>query len=278
MISRELQKNYEDVAKLFDEKNDPTKEVWKAGEIKEYMIKNGVTPNSLFQPSDMCYNHTPKPLDDGEDDFEHCIHVFEYLDWNTYKVLGTNYPYTGEIIRKRRSDKKEIIVGEWLNGSLIEWDRNKYLDIKEYESSLIQYADEISDEIDKLPLKGEEKEILIKARVNQSVFRKRLLNRYSHCCLCNVSDEGLLNASHIKPWSKSLPEERVDVNNGFLFCPNHDRLFDKGYISFDDNGNIMISKRLSDMDKVFMNVNENMRIDITEGNKTYLSYHRNIFE
>ncbi len=41
---------------------------------------------------------------------------------------------------------------------------------------------------------------------------------------------------------------------GPLLCANHDKLFDKGLISFDENGNIIISSKLSNMDKILSNI------------------------
>ena len=123
-------------------------------------------------------------------------------------------------------------------------------------------------------IQGDTRDAVIKARVNQSVFRKRLLDRYHKCCLCGVSNQNLLTASHIKPWADSTPAEKVDTENGFLFCPNHDRLFDQGLISFDDAGKVLISKELSLYDRLFTNVAENMKIHLTNGNEPYLSYHR----
>lgn len=61
-------------------------------------------------------------------------------------------------------------------------------------------------------------------------------------------------------------------------CPNHDRLFDQGWISFDDNGKIIIADEMSQEDRIFMNVNKDMKITLSEKNKIYLQYHRsNIF-
>lgn len=125
------------------------------------------------------------------------------------------------------------------------------------------------------PIDGKEREVYIKARVNQGIFKDRLLKRYSKCCICGVHDQSLLVASHIKPWSKSEANEKLDVNNGLLLCPNHDTLFDKGYISFNDDGNIIISNQLDNNDRFFMNVNENMKLSSTEGLTKYLKYHRN---
>lgn len=121
---------------------------------------------------------------------------------------------------------------------------------------------------------GRDRLALIKSRVNQSAFRNYLLGRYNHCCLCNVSEQSLLVASHIKPWLQSNARERLDVDNGFLFCPNHDQLFDQGWITFDDSGKICLAKELCQRDCDSMHINENMQITLREGNKAYLAYHR----
>ena len=146
-----------------------------------------------------------------------------------------------------------------------------YLDVN---SKNDNFADSIEKELSSLGILGEERLAYIKVRVNQSVFREHLLRRYEHCCLCNVSDNALLRASHIKPWSESNANEKLDVDNGLILCPNHDVLFDQGFISFNDEGKILISDRLSENDRMFMNVNPNMEIKLTEGNKEYMDYHR----
>lgn len=135
--------------------------------------------------------------------------------------------------------------------------------------------DELETELETLGLAGKERLAYIKVRVNQSVFREKLLQRYNNCCLCKVENTELLIASHIKPWSESYAKEKLDVENGLLLCPNHDALFDGGFISFDDDGKILISDRLTQMDKVVMNINPDMKIKLTEGNKVYMEYHRN---
>ena len=127
---------------------------------------------------------------------------------------------------------------------------------------------------------GEEKAAIVKIRINQDQFRKGLLKKYNNkCCLCGVDNQTLLLASHIKPWAKSDEHEKLDLNNGLLLCPNHDRLFDKGYISFDESGSILISESLSENSKIFMNIHDNMKIDISADNREYIRYHReNIFD
>ena len=146
-----------------------------------------------------------------------------------------------------------------------------------YERQRINRVKEIEKEIEDTPLKGLDKETLIKCRVNQGIFRNGLKKKYKKCCLCDVSEDELLIASHIKPWSVCEPTERLVSDNGLLLCPNHDKLFDRGYISFDENGFIMISESLSDVTCKTMRISL-QRIEITGKMEVFLSYHRdNIF-
>lgn len=147
-------------------------------------------------------------------------------------------------------------------------------------SAVIEEIQKIEEEISSLNVEGESKKAIINVRVNQGIFRNLLLKRYNRCCLCKVENSALLIASHIKPWAESEPEEKLDVNNGFLMCPNHDKLFDKGYVTFDDDGKIIISDKLTEKDRIFLNVDSKMRVEpLTKGNKKYLEFHRkNVFD
>ncbi len=71
---------------------------------------------------------------------------------------------------------------------------------------------------------------MVKTR-NQSVqhqFRKALLDNNAHRCpICGFCFEDYLIASHIKPYSKCEDTyDAINQYNGFLMCPNHDRLFE----------------------------------------------------
>ncbi|KXA03949.1 HNH endonuclease [Clostridium perfringens] len=124
---------------------------------------------------------------------------------------------------------------------------------------------------------GEVIERVVKARKNQNKFREALFKRESKCKICGLAHKELLIASHIKPWSKSTPEEKLNPFNGFLLCPNHDSLFDKHLISFRDNGEIIISKRLSEKEHELLNINKDILINIEEENKKFLKDHRKVF-
>lgn len=75
---------------------------------------------------------------------------------------------------------------------------------------------------------------VIQARIGQGLFRSRVAEIEPCCRVTGIYDERFLIASHIKPWSKSNNEERLDGNNGLLLAPHIDRLFDKGYLTFEN--------------------------------------------
>ncbi|TEA70169.1 HNH endonuclease [Allopusillimonas ginsengisoli] len=85
---------------------------------------------------------------------------------------------------------------------------------------------------------------LIKARIGQGLFRSRVAKIELCCRITSIRDKRFLIASHIKPWAKSDNIERLDGHNGLLLAPHIDRLFDNGYITFDDNGQMRVSQQL----------------------------------
>jgi putative restriction endonuclease len=89
-----------------------------------------------------------------------------------------------------------------------------------------------------------EREQLVKARVGQGLYRSRVELIEAGCRLTGVTDRRFLRASHIKPWSKSDSREKLDGNNGLLLAPHIDHLFDKGFISFGDDGRLLKSDAL----------------------------------
>ena len=98
-------------------------------------------------------------------------------------------------------------------------------------------------------------------------------------CYLEKLDYPSLVASHIKPFKKSKPSEQYDKDNGLLLSRGMDALFDKGYISFEDNGSIMISDRLSSEVKEHLNNYSLNPIVLNENRLKYLDYNRKyVFE
>lgn len=100
---------------------------------------------------------------------------------------------------------------------------------------------------------------------------------YNHpMCVLEKLKYPVLIASHIKPFVDSNENEAYDPNNGLLLSRTIDSLFDLKYISFNDNGSIIFSKRLSDDVKCFW---KNYKLDdeiLNDKRKGYLEYHRNL--
>lgn len=82
---------------------------------------------------------------------------------------------------------------------------------------------------------------LISARIGQGLFKERV-TRIEHACrITFVANPAHLIGSHIKPWRESTNEERLHGANGLLLTPTADHLFDRGFISFEDSGEVLIS-------------------------------------
>ena len=123
------------------------------------------------------------------------------------------------------------------------------------------------------PNKTERKE-LVTLRVGQGFYRQELIKKFDNkCAVTGINLKEILIASHIIPWRHSNDEERLDVENGILLSPLYDALFDKNLISFQDNGDIIISKQIQDTELISL-VDINANIKIAEGMKKYLINHR----
>lgn len=125
-----------------------------------------------------------------------------------------------------------------------------------------------------------EREILAKGRIGQDRFRADLISYWLTCAVTGFANPSLLRASHIKPWKRGDASERLNTFNGLLLSPTLDACFDAGYISFDDDGNILISRSLSNEDCKILGISADMSLRrIEPAHREFLKYHReNIFK
>lgn len=123
------------------------------------------------------------------------------------------------------------------------------------------------------------RQAVVQSRIGQGQFRASLVQYWQGCSVTGCKQIELLRASHIKPWRDSSNTERLDVYNGLLLLPNLDACFDSGLISFDDNGEIIISSKLSETTLKQLGINSSMKLlRVEQGHKVFLSYHReNVF-
>ena len=89
------------------------------------------------------------------------------------------------------------------------------------------------------------KEQLVKSRRGQGVFRANVRLNEKVCRVTNTSNPKHLMASHIKPWKDSTDQEKLSGFNGLMLAPHVDHLFDKGLISFSNDGDLLVSSKLN---------------------------------
>ena len=117
---------------------------------------------------------------------------------------------------------------------------------------------------------------LVRSRVGQGQYRNNLERHEVGCRITGITDKRFLTASHIKPWAKSNDFEKLDGNNGLLLSPHIDRLFDRGYISFEDNGQLMFSPVLPPEVVVAWGLNNPVvKEPLSSKQATHMAVHRN---
>ncbi len=111
----------------------------------------------------------------------------------------------------------------------------------------------------------------------QREFRNKMIVRYKSCYLCNLENLSLLDASHLYPQSKLYDmDEKFDEYNGMLLCKNHHYAYDNGLISFDKQGNVLISSEISSNDSIKLLIKEHVKLEKRHLNYT-LRHRDNIF-
>ena len=144
------------------------------------------------------------------------------------------------------------------------------------DNPLEQYKKKL-ETISNAEIEKTEAERLIRERVGQDVYRNALLKYWNGACsVTGCTLKAALRASHAKPWKDCTSDaERLNVFNGFLLTANLDALFDKGYISFTDEGLIMVSSVLNYSDFRGLGINSELKLRwIEESHLEFLKYHR----
>jgi len=151
------------------------------------------------------------------------------------------------------------------------------------DGALCRLDDAITDDIQNNQLLPEtERQALVQARRGQGRYRANLEEIEFACRVSGVTSKQHLIASHIKPWRAcETSQERLDGHNGFLLSPNIDHLFDRGYISFSDDGEVMVAARSDHEQLTLLGLDAGAPVKggpFTPEQKIYLRYHRdNVF-
>ena len=118
---------------------------------------------------------------------------------------------------------------------------------------------------------------LVRARNGQGIFRDRVAQLEKRCRITGVDNPAHLVASHCKPWRDASNAERLDGQNGLLLTPSIDHLFDRGFISFENCGRLIISPVAHHLSLQRMGVRVDEPVNVGSfsiGQKRYLEFHR----
>jgi len=152
-------------------------------------------------------------------------------------------------------DKKGVLIGRDIDSELNEAN-GMYAEALKMIKDYVYVEKTVEKNIltNKFNLDNTKTEISVqtKVRINQSTLRKFVLDNYRHsCAICDIDKEDLLICSHIKPWAIDQ-ENRLNPKNAICFCVLHDRLFDRGYFSLDENYKVVLSKKADDKIKTLL--------------------------
>ncbi|MBZ7982956.1 MULTISPECIES: HNH endonuclease signature motif containing protein [unclassified Campylobacter] len=113
-------------------------------------------------------------------------------------------------------------------------------------------------------------------RDGQAKYRQILLLECPFCPVTMVNYDRLLIASHIKPYAHCNDYEKYDPKNGLMLTPTIDKLFDKGFITFNINKQIVLSPWLSKHTFRCLNLTEGTiypNLPFDEKRIAYIQYH-----
>jgi hypothetical protein len=144
------------------------------------------------------------------------------------------------------------------------------------------FPDDVAEEwlLQRTDIGPAEKLELLRARRGQGAFRVNLEKIESACRLTGLLDRRHLRAVHIKPWRQATDAQKLDGSNGLLLSPHLEHLFGRGYISFSDSGELLVSRYLNPavLDKWGLQLPRYVDA-FRPGQCQYLEYHRQeIFE
>jgi len=118
---------------------------------------------------------------------------------------------------------------------------------------------------------------IVLARRGQGEFKRRVMEIERACRITGVTRIEHLRASHCKPWRDASNEERLDGENGLLLTPNADHLFDRGFIGFEDNGDVLVSPVAHKESLARLGLDPVRALNVgrfAEGQRRYLEFHR----
>lgn len=165
------------------------------------------------------------------------------------------------VIRGNRVADADVIVPAV---GLVEWEEHEISRVKEDQT-----------------LTETTRKAVVLARRGQGLFKQRVMQIETRCRLTGVDRAEFLRASHCKPWRDANNLERLDGENGLLLTPDADHLFDRGFLTFEDRGRVVISPVAHVQSLARMGLDPDQLPNVgnfSQGQRDYLAFHRaNVF-
>ncbi len=179
------------------------------------------------------------------------------LAWALFDLIGAEARQVADVGREVSRIERDSPAPE---RDIEEWERRVEADIK-------------SD----AAIPQTERAALVQARRGQGLFRDKVRSIERACRITRVELPEHLIASHIQPWRDSSNDQRLDGENGLLLTPTVDHLFDKGFISFENAGHLIVSPVADPVSLKRMGIDRDARVSVgafSEGQRQYLEFHR----
>jgi hypothetical protein len=139
----------------------------------------------------------------------------------------------------------------------------------------LDLVNDLKNECNTTKIQKTEQSQMILARLGQGRFREEVLAKWSGgCAVTGAKILDAIRASHIKPWKDCDSKSRLSAENGIPLVATLDALFDKGLITFEDDGAMLVSKKISKSDCKLFDIPKNLSKAPSEKMKNYLRYHR----
>lgn len=211
----------------------------------------------------------PNPIKSNYTDGEKREFLIEFNGFSFHEFLSV-------------SSGREIYLPSHLSQIIeTEWEQESTISVV-FTALDLPGSPKIGDEIvDSSSTKGWDVLRTTKVRLGHTKFKEELINYWGNKCavleLKNPAGGKFLIASHIIPWSIANENDKVQQFNGLLLSPHLDRLFDAGYISFDDHGKLLYKPEYSELLEQMAIPSDSKLRKLDKKHIPFLRKHREIF-
>ncbi|HIC8645121.1 hypothetical protein BAX97_11220 [Elizabethkingia meningoseptica] len=248
--------------------------------INNYVRKADAKTNYWLDLSEGRINHYRKLTNDN---FNIIIYGNEDIETDFYIIPFEELKHLLHEDSFSKSEGRRRWIGNIINHYISLSNTGVKLNISHRYSTPIKTTDDPlilnSESTNDYAIENSKREIQV--RVKQSVFRKNVLENFGYkCCLTDVTENDLLVASHIVPWASKI-DTRLSPHNGLCLSTLYDSLFDKGYFTFNEEYEVIITskqERLSLQIQKWLNEIVGKKISAPtkyEISQLALEYHRN---